>query len=313
MIKKINIALLVGGFGSEREVSINSGENVFTSLDKEKYNVVKYDFRNDFDNFIKDCLSKKFDLIIPILHGTNGEDGRLQGFLDIIGIPYLFSSMLPSAISMNKYKTKLILKNSIDLKLAKDFIIKKEDYFNIDNIALELGLPMVVKPSEGGSSCGVSIVKNKEDLKNIILDTFKYGDEIILEEFIKGREITVPVIENKGKIEALSVVEIIPKISEWFDYKAKYEDDGSLEICPAEIDENITKEVQKLSEDVFKIMGCSDLVRIDFILDKNNVLYFLEINTIPGLTKNSLTPKALKASNINISTFFDNLIENKIK
>ena len=310
MNKKINIALLSGGFGGEREVSINSGNNVFNALNKEKYNVYRYDFRDDLKSFINDAIDKKFDLVIPILHGKNGEDGRLQGLLDILEIPYLFSNALASAMAMNKYVTKKLIKNIEGINLAKDLIIKKE--YNIDEIISKINLPIVLKPIDGGSSCGVTIVKNIEELEPALKNGFEYSDEIIAEEFIKGRELTVPVIEINKEIRALPVIEIIPKISEWFDYKAKYEDNGSLEVCPAEIDEEIKNNVQKISKEIFKTIGCSGLSRVDFILSEDNKLYALEINTIPGLTKNSLTPKALKVSGIYTEEFFDQLIEDKL-
>lgn len=312
MNKKINIALLVGGFGGEREVSINSGDNVFNALNKEKYNIFKYDFRDDLKKFISDAFDKKFELVIPILHGKNGEDGRLQGFLDILEIPYLFSNALSSAIAMNKYKTKIVIKDLSGIHIAKDYILNIIDKIDIEKIINKLELPIVLKPMDGGSSCGVSIVNKKEELENAIKTAFTYGDDIIIEEYIKGRELTVPVVEINKEIKALPVIEIIPKISKWFDYKAKYEDNGSLEICPAEIDEKIAKEAQNISEKIFKEMDCSGLARVDFILNEKNELYFLEINTIPGLTKNSLTPKALKVMDISMEEFFDKLIEDKL-
>lgn len=310
MDKKINIALLSGGFGGEREVSINSGDNVFNALNKEKYIIYRYDFRDDLKSFINDAINKKFDLVIPILHGKNGEDGRLQGLLDILEVPYLFSNALASAMAMNKYVTKKLIKNIDGINLAKDLVIKKE--YNIDEIISKINLPIVLKPIDGGSSCGVTIVKNEEELEPALKNGFIYSEEIIAEKFIKGRELTVPVIEINKEIRALPVIEIIPKISEWFDYKAKYEDNGSLEVCPAEINEEIKNNVQRISKEIFKTVGCSGLSRVDFILSEDNKLYALEINTIPGLTKNSLTPKALKVENISTEEFFDKLIEDKL-
>ena len=213
---------------------------------------------------------------------------------------------------MNKYKTKAVVKNLQGIYIAKDYTLNIVDKIDIDEIIDKLGLPIVLKPMDGGSSCGVSIINKIEELESAIKTAFTYGNEIIIEGFIKGRELTVPVVEINKEIKALPVIEIIPKISEWFDYKAKYEDNGSLEVCPAEVDEKIAKEAQSISEKIFKEMNCSGLARMDFILNEKNELYFLEINTIPGLTKNSLTPKALKVMNISMEEFFDKLIKDKL-
>jgi len=312
MPKKIKIALLAGGWAGEREISLKTGEQIYKALDKKKYQVFKYDPKNDLGKFFSDALKKKFNLIFPALHGPFGEDGKLQGLLDILGIPYLFSGCLPSALAMNKYKTKVIVEKE-GIIMARDILIKKKEKYNLDKIIKKLSLPIVIKPSELGSSVGMSIAKTKKELEKGIRTAFRYDREVLLEKFIKGRELTVPIMGN-NPARALPVIEIIPRVSTWFDYKAKYEVGGSEEICPARIPEKIKNKIQTISLEVYKIIGCKDLVRVDFIWQKgSDKLYFLEINTIPGMTATSLVPKSAKAAGMTFSQFLDKLIGQSLK
>jgi len=309
---KIKIALLAGGWAGEREISLKTGEQIYKALDKKKYQVFKYDPKNDLGKFFSDALKKKFNLIFPALHGPFGEDGKLQGLLDILGIPYLFSGCLPSALAMNKYKTKVIVEKE-GIIMARDILIKKKEKYNLDKIIKKLSLPIVIKPSELGSSVGMSIAKTKKELEKGIRTAFRYDREVLLEKFIKGRELTVPIMGN-NPARALPVIEIIPRVSTWFDYKAKYEVGGSEEICPARIPEKIKNKIQTISLEVYKIIGCKDLVRVDFIWQKgSDKLYFLEINTIPGMTATSLVPKSAKAAGMTFSQFLDKLIGQSLK
>jgi len=306
-MSKLKICLLFGGWGGEREVSISSANSVDNALDKNKYEVMRYDARDELVKFFSDALAKKFDIILPILHGPFGEDGKIQGMLDLLAVPYLFSGVLASALAMNKQKSKLIAQGA-GLDIAPDLILQKGADYNVKNIISTLSLPIVVKPVELGSSVGMSIAKNIEELEAGIKKGFEHDKTLILEKFIKGRELTVAVMGNNPP-KALPVVEIIPKVSDWFDYKAKYEVGGSDEICPAEIPDNIRDKAQELAIEVFKAIGCKDLARADFIWDEqNNKLYFLEINTIPGMTKTSLVPKAAKAAGMEFGEFLDKLI-----
>jgi len=307
-MRKKRICLLFGGCSSEREISISSADAVYEALNKDKYEILRYDARDDLQKFINDIFAKKFDLVFPILHGPFGEDGKLQGMLDILDMPYIFSKTLASALAMDKHKSKLIARN-IGLQIVPDIVLKQSDNYSIKEIVDILSLPIVVKPNEMGSSIGMTIVKDQEKLAEGIKKGFKYDSIIILEKFIKGRELTVAVFGNNPPT-ALPVVEIVPKISKWFDYKAKYEVGGSDEICPAKIPDDIRKRTQELSIKIFKAIGCKDLVRVDFIWDtKNNKLYFLELNTIPGMTKISLVPKAVKAAGMEFGEFLDKLIK----
>ena len=251
-------------------------------------------------------------MVFPILHGPYGEDGRLQGMLDMLGVPYVFSGVLAHAIGMNKPKAKIIAKN-VSVPVAKDLVIKKDTEYNLDEIIKKLSLPVMVKPSELGSSVGISLAKNKEDLEKGIEDAFSYGNEIILEQYIKGREFTVTVVGSENP-QTLAVTEIIPLISEFYDYKAKYENGGSKHICPAKISKDDEEKLKGYAVAGFKAIGCQDLARLDFLWsEKNNEYYFTDINTIPGMTPTSLAPEAAKLAGMDFSEFLGKLIEGAMK
>lgn len=344
---KLKIGLIFGGKSGEHEVSLKSAKEVWDNLDQEKYDIVPIaitkkgkwligdkgreymqsnlpqagsaggvsieqsegmEERWNFSNFFEGDADQKFDLILPIGHGTYIEDGKLQGMLDMLDMPYVFSGTLASALAMNKQKTKLVAKNA-GLKVAKEIIVNKNKKYNVEKIIAKIGLPVVVKPLESGSSVGMSICKEKSGLENAINTAFEYSNEVMLEQFIKGRELTVAVMGNE-KPKALPVIEIIPKVADFFSYEAKYQAGGSDEICPADIPEDIRKKVQRYALKIFKAVGCQDLARADFIWNgESNNLYFLEINTIPGMTGASLTPKAAKASGLTFPQFLEKLIK----
>jgi D-alanine-D-alanine ligase len=351
---KLNLAVVFGGQSGEHEVSLKSANQVMSALNKEKYNVIpiaitkkgqwltgnkgkEYMELNlpkageeggisieqsqnlvtinqegkELESFAEgDTGGNKIDLVLPIVHGPYVEDGKLQGMLEMLGLSYVFSGTLASALSMNKYKTKLIAKKA-GLIIAKDMVVGKK--YKTEKIVKKLNLPVVVKPIELGSSVGINIAKTEEELKNSIDKALELGNEVLLEQFIKGRELTVAVIGNKSP-KALPVIEIIPKVSTFFDYKAKYQTGGSEEVCPAQIPDDIRKKVQKYAVKVFKALGCRDLARADFILSENDgKLYFLEINTIPGMTATSLAPQAAKAAGMEFSEFLDKLIDGAMK
>lgn len=263
---------------------------------------------NSLNFFESDSFIPEIDIVLPIGHGNFVEDGKLQGMLDMMGLLYIFSGTLASALAMNKQKTKLVAKRA-GLKVAKEAVLKKNEKYNLEKIIAKINLPVVVKPTEAGSSVGISICQSKETLSLAIEKAFEYGQEVLLEQFIPGRELTVAVFGNK-KPKAFPVVEIIPKISNFFSYDAKYKVGGSDEICPADIPEEIRKKVQKYAVKIFKALDCQDLARADFIWSKKDGrIYFLEINTIPGMTMASLVPKAAKAAGFNFSQFLDRLIK----
>ncbi|MBD3248125.1 D-alanine--D-alanine ligase [Candidatus Falkowbacteria bacterium] len=302
------IALLFGGISSEREVSIASADSVFAALDKDKYQIKRYDARDDLKVFINDCLEKKIDLVLPIMHGSFGEDGRLQGMLDMLGVPYVFSGCLASALAMNKRKTKLIAADA-GLDTAPDMLLDSREECDVEDVENRLGWPVVIKPNEAGSSVGITVAQDKKELEKGIEEAFKSGKEIILEKYIKGRELTIPLLGVHDPI-ALPAIEIIPNKSSWYDYRSKYEEGGSDHVCPADISDDIKTLMEDRAKKIFKALGCKDLARADFILNEDDgKLYFLEINTIPGMTKTSLAPESAKVYGLSFSEFLDKLIE----
>lgn len=342
-MEKINLAVIFGGRSSEHEVSLSSALGVISALDKEKYNIIpiaitkfgswlieekgqeyieRFKDRAGIEGGIGIEESKaisivenrnitdyknnnKIDLVLPILHGPYGEDGRLQGMLDMIGLPYVFSGVLTHALAMNKAKAKIIVKNS-GVLVAEDMVIGEK--YEAEEILKKISLPVVIKPTELGSSVGISIARDKKSLKEGIEDALKYNKEVIIEKYIKGREFTVTVMGNENP-EVLAITEIIPKISEFYDYKAKYEIGGSEHICPAQLPDDVAGKMKESAIKAFKALGCNDLSRADFILSESGEPYFIEINTIPGMTPTSLAPEAAKAAGMDFTQFLDRLIE----
>ncbi len=290
---------LNGGMAKEGGVSVEDSQKLVTVDEGEK----------SLMNYAEGGTGgKKIDLVLPILHGPFGEDGRLQGMFDMLGVPYVFSGVLAHALAMNKHKTKLIAR-SIGVNVAKDIKLTKGLDYDLDKLVSEFELPIVIKPVELGSSVGISLAKTKEELSDGIKKAFEHDENVLLEQYIKGRELTVTVV-GRSEPEALPVIEIIPKTSEWFDYEAKYKPGATEEVCPAEIPDELRDRVQNLAKKVFREIDCQDLSRADFIWDeKKDQLYFLEINTIPGMTATSLAPQAAKAAGMNFTQFLDRLIE----
>jgi len=307
-----NIAIITGGPGEERAISLLSAKSVTESLETKGYNLKVYDLPLDLKLLFEDAQNNKIDLAIPIIHGTWGEDGLIPALLEIFKIPYLFSDYLASALAMDKARTKQMLATE-NITMASGILLKKGDNSKTAELK-SLGWPLVVKPNNSGSSVGVSIVTDEKELNEAIAKVFIDRSEVLIEQHIKGRELTVVVTDYQGKVEAMPVIEIIPKISTWFDYEAKYADGGSDEVCPADIPPVEAQKIQALAVKVYEVLGCRDLARADFIwneIDKSFV--FLEINTVPGLTKASLTPRALKVVGLSLGDFFVKLIERKLE
>jgi D-alanine-D-alanine ligase len=307
---KIKIALLLGGMSREREVSLNTGEQIYQALNKNKYEVFKYDPQFELRDFFEEALNGKFDLVFPALHGPYGEDGRLQGLLDLIGVPYLFSGCSSSALAMDKNKTKIIAED-FGIEVIEGLKIKKEEQGKARDFLRKNKKGIVVKPDQLGSSVGISIVRSEKELGRALEMAFSCCEEVLLESFVRGRELTVTILGNK-KPEALPVIEIIPKKAEWFDYNSKYLAGATKEICPAEIPESVKKKVQQKAIDAFEVLGCKDLARVDFIWSKDDKIYFLEINTIPGMTSTSLVPQSAKAFGLDFGDFLDKIIEERL-
>lgn len=305
-MKKLNVAVLSGGVSSEREVSIKSGRQVFEALDKDKYHAVQYDPKTDLQRLVKDAPEIHAALII--LHGSYGEDGTIQGLLDLLNIPYQGAGVLGSALAMNKAASKQLYKNS-GLKIPEFDLLRKEaPSYNRDAIVDKIGLPLVVKPASGGSSIGMSIVRSIEDIDEAVTKAFDYDSVILFETYIKGVELTGGVIGNED-LEALPIIEIIPDPShEFFDFEAKYTAGVTQEICPARIDDELTKKAQEYAKIAHKALFCKGYSRTDMIL-RGNDIFVLETNTIPGMTPTSLFPLAAKTYGYTFGQLLDRLIE----
>ena len=304
-MKKLTVALLSGGISSEREVSLNSGNQVFEALDKEKYDVRRYDPKSDLPRLVAEA--KQIDAALIILHGPYGEDGTVQGMLDLLDIPYQGSGVMGSAIAMNKVVSKQLYEKA-GLPILPYVAIKTKDTFNTDDITERLGLPLVIKPVQCGSSVGMSIVRNADDLEEAIQKAFAYDSEIMVEAYIDGVEVTGGVLGNDNP-EALPLIEIIPdKNHDFFDYEAKYTPGVTQEICPARIDDQLTSIAQSYAVTAHEVLGCRGYSRTDMML-KGRDLFVLETNTIPGMTVTSLFPQAAAAAGLSFGKLMDRLIE----
>jgi D-alanine-D-alanine ligase len=304
-MKKLTVALLSGGISSEREVSLNSGKQVFAALDKEKYTILRYDPKTDLQRLVADA--PKIDAALIILHGPFGEDGTVQGLLDLLDIPYQGSGVLGSAVAMNKLVSKQLYQQ-VGLPVPSYLAFKRADTVDPAGISARLGLPVVIKPVQGGSSVGMSIVRSEKDLPGAIQKAFDYDTLVLVEAYIDGIEITGGVLGNNAP-EALPLIEIIPdKSHEFFDYEAKYTAGVTQEICPARIDAALTEKARTYAVMAHEVLGCRGYSRTDLML-KGRDLFVLETNTIPGMTATSLFPQAAAAAGLPFGQLLDRLIE----
>jgi D-alanine-D-alanine ligase len=303
MAKK-RIALIAGGWSGEREISIKSGQAVLKAFDRNKYDVEWYDPRDDLDKLIE--KKRRIDLAFILLHGKFGEDGRIQGLLDILDVPYVGSGVLASAVALNKRMTKALYKSN-GLQVAKDMVLRRSDGFFVRKITERLGPVTIVKPVTEGSSLGISRCKNEDELKIGINKAFQHEDEIMVEEYIDGREVTCCVLGNQ-RLQALPLVEIIPnKEFPFFDYRAKYTPGATREICPAQLSKSLTEKAQACGMEAHRVLECRVWSRTDMII-RNETIYLLETNTIPGMTETSLFPLAAKMAGITFPRLLDRLI-----
>ena len=304
-MKKINLALLSGGISSEREVSLNSGDQVFEALDKDKYNILRYDPKTDLERLIADA--PRIDAALIILHGPYGEDGTVQGLLDLLRIPYQGSGVLGSAVAMDKVASKHLYEKA-GIPTPPYLVLQNGSDVNLDTCASRFGFPMVVKPVAGGSSVGMSIVRSESDFQPALDIAIAEDNTVLVEPYIEGIELTVGVIGNRD-LEAFPVIEIVPDDAhEFFDYEAKYSAGITEEICPARIDAEMTRKAQSYAKLAHRALFCKGYSRTDMIL-KDRDIYVLETNTIPGMTATSLLPQAAKAAGLNFSQLLDRLIE----
>ena len=314
------VAVIEGGYSSEKAVSVKSAQTVFDNLDRTKFDPIKvlidenewtaYDDlgkypidKNDF-SFTKNGVKFNFDYAYIVIHGTPGEDGKLQGYFDMIGIPYNTSSAAITSLTFQKFHCNQFLKN-FGVNVAEAVLIKAGDQPNIDQIIEKVALPCFVKPTDGGSSFGVTKVKAKEDLQPAIRTAFEHGSEVIVEAFLNGRELTNGVYRDSEGVKVLPVTEIISE-NEFFDYDAKY-NGKSDEVTPANISDELTTKIKNLTQSIYSTLGMKGIVRVDYIVDDNNTTFVIEINSVPGMSKESIVPQMIKVEKINLKKTISNI------
>lgn len=319
---KKNIAIIMGGYSSEVEISLKSGQVVYQNISKEKYNTYKVhilkekwvivnDNENEFPinkhDFSAEINGKKinFDCVFNAIHGHPGEDGTILAYFDLIGLKHTSAPFYQMALTFNKRDCLSVVKQ-YGIKTAKSYFLNKGDHINVEEIIARVGLPCFVKPNNAGSSFGISKAKTTSEMIPAIEKAFKEDSQILIEEFLDGTEVTVAVIIYKGEIKVLPMTEIVSE-NEFFDYEAKYLGQ-SQEITPARISNEIHEKLEKIAAHVYKILNLSGFSRSEYIL-VNNEPYFLEMNTVPGLTTASLIPQQAEAAGISLEELFHNAIE----
>lgn len=302
---KLRVALLSGGRSAEREVSVNSAKQVYQALDKEKYDIRRYDPRDDLAKLLADA--REIDVALIILHGRLGEDGTIQGMLELLDIPYHGSGVLGSALGMNKIIAKRLYEHA-GLPVARWLVLEGGEPDPLSLVKKTLGFPAVVKPEQEGSTIGITIVRKPEELGPALELARRYDRLVLVEEFLKGVEITGAVLGNRNP-QALPLVEIIPGDKYgFFTYEAKYTPGATREICPARLSETLTRKAQEYAVRAHQALKCRGYSRTDMIACDDEV-YILETNTIPGMTSTSLFPQAAAAAGISFSELLDRLIE----
>jgi len=321
---KKNIALVTGGFSGEAAISYKSATTIDNHLDREKFNVYKIDInpngwfyeladgkksevnKNDFSIQTANG-TVKFDAVFIGMHGTPGEDGKLQGYFDTLKIPYTSCDAASSAITFNKRYTVAVAAMA-GIHVSRSFHLFKHTAVPLQQIIDGLSFPVFVKPNNGGSSIGMSKVYEAKELEGAIQKAFKEDDQVLVEQMIKGREFTIGVFKTKGNIVALPMTEVKSK-KDFFDYEAKYQG-ASTEITPAELDETSADKIRDAAKKIYAVFNCRGVVRIDFILEENSKYpYMLEINTIPGQSDASIVPQQVKAMGWSLKEFYTKLVE----
>lgn len=308
MDKALKVMVICGGVSTEREVSLRSGKAIYDALVRKGYcNAELFDLK--IDN-ISEILEKKPDIAFLGLHGRGGEDGCIQGFLELAGIPYTGPGVATSAVCMDKILTKRVLANA-GLPTAKFEVYRKEECSDVNAVINDLiekiGLPMVLKSPCQGSSIGVVLVKSKETMASAIAEVFKYGEHLLAEQFVDGPELTLPIMGNND-LNILPVIEITSE-REFYDYTAKYTNGLCHHIIPANIDKTTEEQIIEFGKQAYKVLDCKVLSRIDFIVDKNDGPMIIEVNTLPGMTDMSLFPDAARYTGIGYDDLIEMLLE----
>lgn len=328
MTKK-NVAVVAGGFTGEYPVSINSAQNIATTLDPEKYAVYtiivtenswfyagadeeKVAVNRDDFSLALNGRTITFDVAFITIHGTPGEDGKMQGYFDMLGIPYTTCDATTSAVTMNKAWTKTLVKGIADLYSAHSVQLFEHDAHDVVSAVAALKFPLFIKPNNGGSSVGMSKVHNVATLPTALTKAFAEDRQVLVEEFIEGREFSIGVAALHGTVTVLPATEIISS-KEFFDYEAKYTPGVSHEITPADLDEEQLTRIHQIVKAVYRRLNCRGMARIDFILQKETGhFYFIEINTTPGQSANSLVPQQVRAAGMELRDFYGILVDDAL-
>lgn len=321
----LNVAIVCGGDSGEHEVSMKSAGQVFLHLDREKYNpflvilskngwfcnIDGQEIPVDKDNFTLDIEGKKInlDLVFNAIHGTPGEDGKLQGYLDMMGIPYTSSGVTTSSLTFNKSYCKKVVA-SMGVRAANSVHLFRRTVDPIYAVWEEIAFPCFVKPNNGGSSVGMSKVNKADELEPALQKAFHEDDEVLVEDFIKGRELTCGVLRSEGKLIAFPITEIISK-TDFFDYEAKYNEGLAQEVVPADIPDDVSEKCKSISMNLYEKLNCQGVVRFDYIYS-NYEFYFLEVNTVPGLSEQSIVPKMARAHGWTMTELFTRMIEESL-
>lgn len=323
---KYNIAVVMGGFSSEFDVSIESGRMVMENLSQDKFNIYKVLItreswlvetttgsfpidKNDF-SFTENSQKIKFDAVFNAIHGAPGEDGPLAGYFDLIKMPHTGSGQFESALTFNKAECSLLLK-SIGVNIAEAYYLAKHEEYSSKEIIDHVGLPCFVKPNRSGSSIGISKVKTIEGLPVAIKKAFDIDSQIIIESMVQGTEVACGVSNYSGKIKSIAITDVVPN-NEFFDYDSKYSG-KSEEVTPARIPKDTYQQIMEESEFIFESLNLNGISRVDYIVTENGVPFMIEVNTIPGLSDESFIPKQTAFAGIPLSVFFDSVVENSLK
>lgn len=320
---KRNIAIVAGGDSSENPVSLRSAATIFKNMDREKYNpcIVEIEGRrweaqlpdgrrapidlNDF-SYTADGKKTVFDYAYIIIHGTPGENGVLEGYLRLMRIPFSTCDVLASALTFNKFILNKTMR-SCKVNVAESTRIKKGETVDVAHIVEKVGLPCFIKPTDGGSSFGTTKVKSMDQIEKAVQDAFKENDEIMIESFMQGIEVTNGYYKTRKGEVRLPVTEVVPK-TEFFDYDAKY--NGMVqEITPARISDELRDRIQNLTARIYRLIGCKGIIRNDYIITEGDRINLLEVNTTPGMTETSFIPQQIKAAGLNLTDVLTDIIE----
>ena len=327
-MNRLKIALLAGGNSSEREIALNSAQQIASALDTEKYDVKVIDLHHrnmtytdengqqwevDKNDFSLTVAGEKivFEYALIIIHGTPGEDGKLQGYLDMMGIPYSSCSQLSSTITFDKISTKRAVTGR-GINLAREIFVNKGESVDPQAVVEQLGLPLFVKPNASGSSFGVTKVTAVEQIEAAVEAAFAESDSVLIEECIVGREMGCGVVVTADREILLPITEIVSK-RDFFDYEAKYTAGLSDEITPAPISEDIREKLNRMTLEAYRACRCSGIVRIDFIVTEAGEPYMIEINSIPGMSSGSIVPKQVREAGMTLGELYDIVIEDSLK